>query len=450
MSNKIDLLDRANFIENVIAIVNQLSDNKTGCCFAIEGGWGIGKTFVIEDVEEKLKIIQSEETKTDKYFVFHYNCWQHDYYEEPSVAIISAMSASLKEDDTIVTENIDNTIKTGYEIVAEKLKEIAGTFIKNKIGINLISIADEIQEKKEESEKSAFEFDKMFNFSQTIEKVRRKLQEIAQQRTIILVVDELDRCIPQYAIKVLERLHHIFYGLENVVVIMTIDRKQLEHSVEEMFGSKNDDNSMDIEKYLKKFIDFSMVLDNGTVNESFQDKYQFYFKRFIVNNTNDLSKGLQLFQVLLSEVDIRKQEKIIEKANLIHSLICNTQVDVSMLFFEIMYEILKSWGIDDLGYVVSINDISNPSLEKIFGITKLKAIKSLNTQAFNTENIEDINSYKHIKVVKSDLFGKVFWYFREIFYDKDSIYKDRYHHMDAIKNEIEIAKKYCEFCKIIK
>ena len=61
------------------------------------------------------------------------------------------------------------------------------------------------------------------------------LQEIAEERTNVLVVDELDRCIPQYAIKVLERLHHIFYGLTNVVVVIAMDRNQLEHSVEEMF-----------------------------------------------------------------------------------------------------------------------------------------------------------------------------------------------------------------------
>ena len=51
---------------------------------------------------------------------------------------------------------------------------------------------------------------------------------------------------------------------------MAIDRKQLEHSVEEMFGARKDESSIDIEKYLKKFIDFSMVLDNGTINESYR------------------------------------------------------------------------------------------------------------------------------------------------------------------------------------
>lgn len=67
---------------NVIKIVNQLSDIKRGCCFAIEGGWGIGKTFVIEEIEERLKVLQSEETNSDidskKYceFCFEKRCLQ--------------------------------------------------------------------------------------------------------------------------------------------------------------------------------------------------------------------------------------------------------------------------------------------------------------------------------------------------------------------------------------
>ena len=151
MNKRIDLLNRESFVENVIKVVNQLSDIRKGCCFSIEGGWGIGKTFVIENIEERLKEIQLEKTNDDRYFVFHYNCWQHDYYEEPAVAIISAMLASINEDEALLNEDTDNLVKAGYEFAKEKFKEIAGLYIKNKIGINLISLADDINSKKREA-----------------------------------------------------------------------------------------------------------------------------------------------------------------------------------------------------------------------------------------------------------------------------------------------------------
>ena len=316
MGEKIDLLDRGAFVDNVLKIVNQLSENKKGCCFAIEGSWGIGKTFVIEEFEKRLQVEQSEETKSDKYFVFHYNCWQHDYYEEPAVAIISAMLSSIKEDETVVNQEIDGLVKAGWGIAKEKLKEIAGLYLENKIGVNLISLFQDAEKKKKDNEKAIFQFDELFNFGQTIEKVRKCLQEIAKERTLVLIVDELDRCIPSYAIKVLERLHHIFDGLENVVVIMAIDRSQLEHSVEEMFGVRTDENSIDIEKYLKKFIDFSLLIDNGMINDCLEEKYKFYFDKF-EGTQEDKEKLFEMFKRLLDGIDIRRQEKIIEKANMI-------------------------------------------------------------------------------------------------------------------------------------
>ncbi len=382
MNKRIDLLNRESFVENVIKVVNQLSDIRKGCCFSIEGGWGIGKTFVIENIEERLKEIQLEKTNDDRYFVFHYNCWQHDYYEEPAVAIISAMLASINEDEALLNEDTDNLVKAGYEFAKEKFKEIAGLYIKNKIGINLISLADDINSKKREAEKAEWEFDKMFNFSQTIEKVRKKLQEIAKERTIVLFVDELDRCIPQYAIKVLERLHHIFYGLENIVVVLAIDRGQLEHSVEEMFGMKKDDSSIDVDRYLKKFIDFSMVLDNGVVNESYWQKYKEYFNKFEVRSNYDKEEASNILPAIFRDIDIRRQEKIIEKANMVHSLVCNEKIDISVLVFEIIYEVLRIWKFGDMKYVALINDGHYVDIENQIGTSKMGVIKSFVDKAY--------------------------------------------------------------------
>ena len=444
MDKRLDLLDRDEFIENVVKIVNQLSDINRGCCFAIEGGWGVGKTFVIEEIEERLKVIQSEETNCDRYFVFHYNCWQHDYYEEPAVAIISAMLASIKDDEALLSKDIDNTIKAGYELAKEKIKEIAGLYIENKIGINLISLADEIKDNKDETEDAENEFDVMFNFSQTIEKVRKKLQEIAAERTIVLFVDELDRCIPQYAIKVLERLHHIFYGLDNVVVIMAIDRKQLEHSVEEMFGVRKDESSIDIERYLKKFIDFSVVLDNGVLNESYWGKYKEYIDKFQVSDGNDAEKACCILSTFLDGIDIRNQEKIIEKAYLIHCIVCNELLDISVWVFELIYAILEFLKVSNMGAVFPVNNQIYTKMDEDLGQKRADLVRKM-----KTENIR-VGSDRTTKFILPNLYGMIFWYFINIFHSNEvNVYKDEHNSSENRKKELDVVKKYYEFCKII-
>lgn len=73
---KLDILGRDEFVDNLFRLIENISDNKSNCCFALNGAWGCGKSFVLDMLEERLNPIQSEETNTDRYFVIRYNCWK--------------------------------------------------------------------------------------------------------------------------------------------------------------------------------------------------------------------------------------------------------------------------------------------------------------------------------------------------------------------------------------
>lgn len=420
-NKKIDVLNRDGFINNVLNMINQMSQIKRGCCFSIEGSWGIGKTFVIEKLEKELKIMQAEETNSDKYFVFHYNCWQYDYYEEPSVAIITAMLGSIEDEESIINKEVHNNIKAGMQIAKEKVKEIAKKYIETKTGIDIVGLIENLFETKEEIQKSTYEFNELFSFNKTINTVRDSLTEIASERTLVLVVDELDRCIPQYAIKVLERLHHIFSGLDNIVVILAIDRGQLEYSVEEMFGKRSDRKSMDVDKYLKKFIDFSLTLDNGFINEAFWEKYKFYVDKFGIDcESNDLVQLKVLLPKLFNGIDIRRQEKLVEKINIIHSLLCNEQADISVLLFEILFEVLKIESFGNMKNVVRINEEEFPELTNLIGKEKVDILRQMERAAWHgTERDEWGNEKKRVLL---NINGRVFLYFANIFNKDDNPY----------------------------
>ena len=92
--NKIDILNRDKFVDDLLRMMENISDNKASTCFALNGVWGSGKSFVLDMFEEKLGQIQSEETFTEKYFIIRYNSWQYDYYEEPLVATIATSGSS--------------------------------------------------------------------------------------------------------------------------------------------------------------------------------------------------------------------------------------------------------------------------------------------------------------------------------------------------------------------
>lgn len=328
MYEKLDVLNRKDFIYKLIQLVEGFADKKQGCCFGIDGAWGSGKTFVLEKFEEKLKEFQLEETAGDKYYVFHYDCWKYDYYEEPTIAIITAMLDEIDRELSLFSKDVENAGKVAVETVKTTLKKIASELCKNKIGIDLVEVASEILDKTDKEKVK--DFDSLYGFKKALEETRKGMQEIAKDKTVVIVVDELDRCLPTYSIKVLERLHHIFNGLNNVIVIVAMDKSQLEHSIKAIYGD------IDVDVYLRKFISFKVSLDNGVASQ-YAEKYSEYFSMFDMPDGE--KRVVEQFIVdILKGVDIRTQERIFNKAKVMHTIAMTDDVrDCSIMTFEILY-----------------------------------------------------------------------------------------------------------------
>ena len=339
-----DLLNRQEFVDRVIRVIELQSEQKKTSCFAINGKWGVGKSFVLEMLEEQLEKIQSKETSTDKYMIFHYNCWQYDYYEEPLVAIVASMLDTIDEKDNLIPSEIKTKIKGFLKAVGSALLLNANEAIKKKTGIDAKEIFDVItnatKESAEEIEKK-HNYDSNFLFKATLKTLQETLIELSEYKTIVFVVDELDRCLPEYAIKVLERLHHVFDSIDNVQVILSIDKSQLEHIIKKTFGENTE-----TQKYLSKFIDFEVNLDEGSFSdkEEFDNKFAFYLQSFGYLSKYTLPEQVDEFKSkIFGGIDIRLCIEIIEKCNLLHRLLNkgNEKTDFSIMCVEILYTINK-------------------------------------------------------------------------------------------------------------
>jgi hypothetical protein len=179
--------------------------------------------------------------------------------------------------------------------------------------------------------KSTFQ-DHLAPFTAAITDAKKALVEISEEYTIVFVVDELDRCLPNYAIKVLERLHHLFDQQPNCAVIIATDKKQLSHTIKECFGS---DTNADI--YLRKFIHqtYHLSQKRNTIGK-FETKYDTYFSLFDRNSLgyNDLRNYLiELF----ADTDMRTQELIFSQAEMLHRFLFpkNAVYPASLLLTEI-------------------------------------------------------------------------------------------------------------------
>lgn len=326
----VDVLGRDSIIHGLKDVIFMLSENREGKVFALDGKWGYGKSYILDILEKDLLVEQSEQTGSSRYYVFNYNCWKYDYYDEPAIAIVSAMLESINRQ---LDAQIQGVLKDSWKCAKTIIGNVAGEFVEKNIGVNPVEIYKDIKENGDSRKASTYEFDSMFAFKKTLDDTRGQIQKLASEQTVVLIVDELDRCMPQYAIKVLERLHHIFDNLDNVVVLLAIDSSQLEHSVREIYGE-----DVDTDRYLKKFINFSIALDKGQIRDTFSEKYSFYFDRF-----DHTDEAIEMIKEVISlcNLDIRNLEKIIEKIDLIHRIVCSETVNSAVCVFEVMWTVLR-------------------------------------------------------------------------------------------------------------
>src|SRR5690606_3475713 len=89
----------------------------------------------------------------------------------------------------------------------------------------------------------------------SIETLREALGRLAEKERIVIFVDELDRCRPDFAISMLESIKHVF-NVEGVQFVLVTNAEQLRASIRHVYGL-NEQNSR---RYLDKFVGYSFAL----------------------------------------------------------------------------------------------------------------------------------------------------------------------------------------------
>jgi hypothetical protein len=70
----------------------------------------------------------------------------------------------------------------------------------------------------------------------------------------LVLIDELDRCRPDYAISYLETIKHVF-DIHGIIFVLAVDRKQLECTAKTTFGTQ-----LDFPEYYRKFVQREVTL----------------------------------------------------------------------------------------------------------------------------------------------------------------------------------------------
>lgn len=280
--------DKLGIKENVIGFSNILKQEKftesgTSKVYSISAEFGIGKTFFCDKLKDVLK--------QDNIPVSMLNIWKMDFYENPLVPLLINLQKTYAQysagprifPNPTKLLNAFKTIVSGISIEAN-----APLFGKIVIdGEKMVNCHENL--KKNAKDSSIYtEYEQ---FEEELNNLKTFLKNWAKEvdKPIVIIIDELDRCRPDYAVKTLEILKH-FFDISGFVFVLSIDEEQLKSSVETLFGTKNFDG------YKRKFINNSFILPNPDKEKFTNFLYEKSGLANVIKHIEDSNKDL-IFKV---------------------------------------------------------------------------------------------------------------------------------------------------------
>ena len=116
-------------------------------------------------------------------------------------------------------------------------------------------------------------------------------------RPVVVMVDELDRCSPEYSVEFLQLLEHVF-NTEHVVFVVAINRSELHHSIKSFYGQ-----GFNAEAYLERFFDDILALPISNRSKYIGSSLQ---------NVESVDTSTVLLFLEASELSLREIDKAIQ------------------------------------------------------------------------------------------------------------------------------------------
>ncbi|KQV28211.1 hypothetical protein ASC97_07680 [Rhizobium sp. Root1203] len=241
-----DLLGRQTAGKRISELLERVEDPVV---LAVDGAWGSGKSYFLKRWVGA-HTLENGGTATTVYF----DAFANDFLDDPLIGLTGAIGERLP------TGKPQRTWKKAKKVVATVARpalRIAAAFA--TAGVSeftgpLIDAAAEAAGKEFQDAAEAF-WKREDGRRAAMMQFRAALSEITKDGTpLIIVVDELDRCRPDYALSVLEVVKH-FFAVERVHFLFGVNLEALEQIVRVRYGS-----SINAGDYLKRFVSLSLSL----------------------------------------------------------------------------------------------------------------------------------------------------------------------------------------------
>lgn len=253
------------------AMENLFYNADGGFTMALTGPWGCGKTTFVQNWIPALR---------DKGFkVIYLNAWESDFVASPIACLIGELKIALG--DLINEQDLADLAE---HLLLDDLKvngKTKDSTLNALSSVEGISIRDEITE-----------YDKL---RLTLVRFRELMTASVKDSKVVFFIDELDRCRPDYAVRMLEIVKH-FFTVNGVIFVAVIDKNHLCESIKGFYGS----SSFDASDYLRRFFEIEVQLPTPSYKDYCKYLCEYYGISNVLNSPFrarilDLKDDLEVF-----------------------------------------------------------------------------------------------------------------------------------------------------------
>lgn len=274
-----DLMNLESFAENLLKhAITESAVNAGSAVISLNAEFGMGKSYFLKMFE---KFLNEKETNC-----LSINSWENDFYNEPLIVLLCEFNIFLEGKNDNLATNLKEVIGEAIEVAGNVIFGISNQIVKNTTGFDPRKT---LEDAKPKNSKSSSIFNDYNNKKSTLKNLKNALEKYTEklQKPLIILIDELDRTRPSYAVEFLETLKH-FFDVKNIVFILAVNKKQLEASVQCLYGDINFD------EYYRKFASQNIELP--------------YFEERIENYIS--KKIIEIFGIAELDIDISSDENI--------------------------------------------------------------------------------------------------------------------------------------------
>ena len=335
-----DEFKRKPIAENIIRLLTSDIDLSP---MVIDGGWGTGKT---EFCQKLIRLMQQQHPDYQPAYI---DAFRSDHSGEPLLALLAEIIKTCTPEDTgeqpseqrknitrkvakaagfvmktVAKAAVDHVLKQNTDDLAEGLQQIMND------GQDADSLAETVTDAAATIASHTIDatvealLKEQIEAEKNLETLKACLKELAADKPIILFIDELDRCRPDYAVDMLEVIKHVF-DIENVKVVLVTNTKQLRAVINHRYGAE-----VDAQKYLDKFLKYSFALPDKIVDQSEEGRALVsvhYFERLIKDSGigGVLISGYRVMECInemirRNNLSLRETERLVRFLEIYHSL----------------------------------------------------------------------------------------------------------------------------------